>query len=128
MLETHYDSMTLGYASTVHKMQGKTVDHSYCCLLGSMTDRELTYVAFSRHRKTLSIFTDENHAGVALTNVARAATGHGQPITAKPGLKADYSPLIKLASKSRIKTLASDHQTNPPEQANPPALKITRKP
>ena len=79
--------------------------------MGSMTDRELTYVAFSRHRKSLEIFTDENHAGVALTNTAREATGEGRAIKAKPGLKAEYSPLIKQASKLRVKTLANDHQT-----------------
>ena len=111
LTQTHYDGLTRAYASTVHAMQGRTVDHSYCSLMGSMTDRELTYVAFSRHRKSLEIFTDENHAGVALTNTARKATREGKTIKAKPGLKAEYSPLIKQASKSHVKTLASDHQT-----------------
>ena len=69
---THYDGLTRGYATTVHKMQSRTVDHSYCHLVGGMTDQELTYVAFSRHRKSLHIYTDENHAGVALTNLARS--------------------------------------------------------
>ena len=76
--KTHYDGLTRDYAMTVHAMQGRTVDHSYCSLMGAMTDQELTYVAFSRHRKSLEIFTDENHAGVALTNIARKATREGK--------------------------------------------------
>jgi ATP-dependent exoDNAse (exonuclease V) alpha subunit len=113
LAETHYDGLKRAYASTVHVMQGRTVDHSYCSLMGEMTDRELTYVAFSRHRKSLNIYTDENHAGVALTNLSRQATGEGKQITAKPGLKEEYSPLIAQASKSHVKTLASDQDTRP---------------
>ena len=51
------------------------------------------------------------HAGVALANMARKARGGGKTIQAKSGLKAKYSPFVKQASKSRVKTLASDHQT-----------------
>ena len=108
--KTHYDGITRNYAMTVHKMQGRTVDHSYCSLMGAMTDQELTYVALSRHRKSVHIFTDENHAGVALTNIAREATKEGQKITAKPGLHENYSPLIKQVTKSNAKTLATDQK------------------
>ena len=59
----------------------------------------------------LEIFTDENHAGVALTNTTRKARGEGKAIKAKFGLNAKYSSFVKQASKSRVKTLASDHQT-----------------
>ncbi len=43
--------------------------------------------------------------------MARKARGGGKTIQAKSGLKAKYSPFVKQASKSRVKTLASDHQT-----------------
>ena len=106
---THYDGLTRGYATTVHKMQSRTVDHSYCHLVGGMTDRDSRMLPFLRHRKSLHIYTDENHAGVALTNLAREATGNGPKMIAKPGLQEEYSPLAKQATTSRAKTLATDH-------------------
>jgi ATP-dependent exoDNAse (exonuclease V) alpha subunit len=110
LARTHYEGITRAYASTVHAMQGRTTEHAYCSLLGSMTDQELTYVALSRHRKSVYIFTDENHAGVALTNVAREASGEHNKITAKPGLDQNYSPLLAQAKKSHAKTLAMDQK------------------
>ena len=93
--KTHYDGITRNYAMTVHKMQGRTVDHSYCSLMGAMTDQELTYVALSRHRKSVHIFTDENHAGVALTNIARGHQGgpenHSQARPARELLSSDQT-------------------------------------
>jgi conjugative relaxase-like TrwC/TraI family protein len=120
LFESHYDGLTRAYAMTVHKMQGRTVDHSYCLLTGAMTDREIGYVALSRHRKSVQIFTDENHAGVALTNLAREAVSEGQKITAKPGLKEEYSPLIQQIKKSHAKTLAIFQQKSAAQGAESP--------
>ena len=41
--------------------------------------------------------------------------GHrsGQQLKAKPGLQEKYSPLITQATKSNVKTLATDHQQTP---------------
>ncbi len=113
LIKTHYRGLTRGYAMTVHKMQSRGVDHAYYHLGGRMTDRELTYVAFSRHQKSLHIYCDENHAGVELTNMAREATGDGPAIRARPGLKPEYSPLVTHANNSRAKTLAVDHDQSP---------------
>ena len=110
LLRTDYDGLTRGYASTVHKMQSKGVDHTHCLLSGGMTDREITYVSLSRHRKSVHIYTDENHAGVALTRLALEATGERRRLKAKPGLSEDFSPLISQAAKSNAKTLATDQQ------------------
>ncbi len=107
LLRTDYKDIDLAYAMTVHKGQGRTVDHSYVLLTGDMATRELAYVATSRHRKTLNVFTDENHAGVPLTNVARNAVGE-QPIRAKAGLTQDFSPLYRnLAALVRSLWLSS---------------------
>jgi hypothetical protein len=69
----------LGYAVTVHRAQGITVDHSYF-LLGAhaRTTRELFYVAMTRGRKTNQVFTalmseeEAHHLGVRSDDIPTA--------------------------------------------------------
>ncbi|MBU0832336.1 MAG: Ti-type conjugative transfer relaxase TraA [Alphaproteobacteria bacterium] len=50
-----YNNIDLGYATTVHKAQGATVDRVQ--VLASLSlDRHLTYVAMTRHRDDLSVY------------------------------------------------------------------------
>jgi Ti-type conjugative transfer relaxase TraA len=51
----HYDHLDYGYAATIHKAQGATVDRSFTCISKYM-DRHATYVAMSRHRDGAEIF------------------------------------------------------------------------
>ena len=44
-----YADLTHGYAATIHKMQGATVDKAYV-LASRHMDRHAAYVAMSRHR------------------------------------------------------------------------------
>lgn len=44
-----YQSIDHGYATTIHKSQGETVDRAFVLASGTM-DRHLTYVAMTRHR------------------------------------------------------------------------------
>lgn len=53
----HYASFDHGYATTIHKSQGATVDRSY--VLGSvLMDRHLTYVAMTRHKQDATLYGD----------------------------------------------------------------------
>ncbi len=52
-----YQSFDHGYAVTVHKSQGATVDHAYVLASRSM-DQHLAYVAMTRHRDQLQVFVD----------------------------------------------------------------------
>ena len=53
-----YDHIDLGYAVTIHKSQGVTVDQSY--VLGTRSfDKHLTYVAMSRHKEKAMFYTAE---------------------------------------------------------------------
>ena len=53
-----YDAVDHGYAITIHKSQGATVDRAY--VLGSKTmDSHLSYVAMSRHREEARLYADK---------------------------------------------------------------------
>ncbi|WP_454675917.1 Ti-type conjugative transfer relaxase TraA [Achromobacter pestifer] len=52
-----YDRVDHGYATTVHKAQGVTVDRAYV-LTGKMHDRELSYVSMSRSRQETRLYVD----------------------------------------------------------------------
>jgi ATP-dependent exoDNAse (exonuclease V) alpha subunit len=57
---TEYKHLEYGYALSVHKAQGQTVDKVYVLSSDVMTDREWLYVAASRHRKHLKVFVPED--------------------------------------------------------------------
>ncbi|MCA6601170.1 MAG: Ti-type conjugative transfer relaxase TraA [Pseudanabaena sp. M57BS1SP1A06MG] len=50
-----YNHLDHGYAATIHKAQGVTVDRSYV-LTSKTMDRHVTYVAASRHRESCDLF------------------------------------------------------------------------
>ena len=50
-----YAAIDHGYATTIHKSQGATVDRAYVLSSGSM-DRHLTYVAMTRHREEATLY------------------------------------------------------------------------
>ncbi len=52
-----YNRLAHGYAATIHKAQGVTVDRAYV-LADRGFDRNLTYVALTRHRHRLRLYVD----------------------------------------------------------------------
>ena len=67
-----YGDLDHGYATTIHKSQGVTVDQAYV-LAGGFMDRHATYVALSRHRQSVTLhydrqtFADEATLGRSLS-------------------------------------------------------------
>ncbi|MDA8250149.1 MAG: Ti-type conjugative transfer relaxase TraA [Rhodospirillales bacterium] len=57
-----YDDIAHGYAATVHKTQGVTVDYAHVLASGGM-DRHLAYVALSRHREAVSLHWSADEMG-----------------------------------------------------------------
>ncbi len=53
-----YDRLDHGYAATIHKAQGVTVDRAYV-LASRGFDRNLSYVALTRHRHQLMLYADQ---------------------------------------------------------------------
>jgi Ti-type conjugative transfer relaxase TraA len=52
-----YQAIDHGYATTIHKNQGATVDRAFVLASSSM-DRHLTYVAMTRHRDSVQLYAD----------------------------------------------------------------------
>lgn len=50
-----YAAVDHGYATTIHKAQGATVDRTFVLASGSM-DRHLTYVGMTRHRDSVTLY------------------------------------------------------------------------
>ncbi len=53
--EDSYRSVDHGYATTIHKSQGSTVDRTFVLATGMM-DQHLTYVAMTRHRHQADLY------------------------------------------------------------------------
>ncbi|MBL8819956.1 MAG: relaxase domain-containing protein [Planctomyces sp.] len=65
--EFRNDGISLGYAFTIHKGQGATVDHSYVLAGGFQSDREMFYVQATRARISTHFFLSRDDAGPNLT-------------------------------------------------------------
>src|SRR5262249_7377019 len=52
-----YEHIAHGYAVTIHKSQGATVDRTYV-LADPMMNRNASYVALTRHRHGVQVYTD----------------------------------------------------------------------
>jgi Ti-type conjugative transfer relaxase TraA len=68
----YYQAVDHGYATTIHKNQGATVDRSFVLASGTM-DRHLTYVAMTRHRDRAQLYAaqdefSDRHAGQTLAS------------------------------------------------------------
>jgi Ti-type conjugative transfer relaxase TraA len=78
-----YAALDYGYAATVHKAQGATVERSYVLATPGM-DRHLAYVGLTRHREGLELFA-----------------GHDD--------FADFSALEQRLSRARLKDFTLDY-------------------
>lgn len=57
-----YRSFDHGYATTIHKAQGATVDRAFV-MASSTMDRHLTYVAMTRHRHQATLYAGRDDLG-----------------------------------------------------------------
>lgn len=87
-----YPAIDHGYATTIHKTQGATVDRAFVLASGTM-DRHLTYVAMTRHRDAVQLYAStEEFAGLAPGEGGRTHGGAEGPASpAYRGLEARLS-------------------------------------
>ena len=96
VLETKdYQDLDHGYASTIHKSQGATVDRSYV-LASKYFDRHTSYVALSRHREAVTLYYGEDEFA--------QAPGEGAPDPDKAKRNLEYT-----LARARPKELAHDY-------------------
>ena len=88
-----YNHLDYGYAATVHKAQGTTVDKAYV-LATSHFDRHTAYVALSRHRDNATVFYATDDFG------GRAPTATADSVKAR---------FTDTLSRDRPKELAHDY-------------------
>lgn len=88
-----HNKIDLGYAMTVHKSQGTTVDRAHVLMSSEIAQgKQWSYVAGSRHRQEFHVYTTEK---LATTCKAHAA-------------ELGRSDLAHVMSQSRLKDLAMD--------------------
>jgi len=108
------DKITLGYAATTHKMQGRTVEHAYILLDGYQTSREMLYTQATRARRTTRFFANRQMAGPELKELIRMA---------------DRSAAKLLAHELRSSEPKPDqksHTKKPPRSKRPPTTPAPR--
>ncbi len=125
-----YDALDHGYAATMHKAQGVTVDHAHVLLSASM-DRHLTYVALSRHRESVRLHWSEEEMGNSARMAERLARARRKESTL------DYEPAAVstgvgfavrrgLAPESAI--LVPEARPAPPRAMPQPAAAMAKAP
>jgi Ti-type conjugative transfer relaxase TraA len=120
-----YAAVDHGYATTIHKAQGATVDRTYVLASGTM-DRHLTYVAMSRHQDAVTLYAgrDEfkdkealsarlSRAGLKETTLDYAARrGIEQPIVVPRALLRD-GPARDPGQERKPETRATEPTPKP---------------
>lgn len=80
-----YQAIDHGYATTIHKNQGATVDRAYVMASGTM-DRHLTYVAMTRHRDGVQLYAAQDE----FTNAGRLVEHGAAPYEHDPQKSGSY--------------------------------------
>lgn len=95
-----YDRLDHGYATTVHKAQGVTVDRAYV-LTGKMHDRELSYVSMSRSRQETRLYIDAGKYKSAAAVARQMNQSHQKGTTLDAAReRPDWTQLQGLAASS----------------------------
>ena len=85
ILTDSYQAIDHGYATTIHKNQGATVDRAFVLASGTM-DRHLTYVAMTRHRDSVQLYADSQE----FTKTGRLVDHGAAPYEHNPQSRESY--------------------------------------
>jgi Ti-type conjugative transfer relaxase TraA len=102
-----YQAVDHGYATTIHKNQGATVDRAFVLASGTM-DRHLTYVAMSRHRHDVQLYGDAqefaSRRGSQLTAQGKLVEHGAAPYEHRAGNRESYFVTLEDAKGERHTT------------------------
>ena len=80
-----YQAIDHGYATTIHKNQGATVDRAFV-LASTTMDQHLTYVAMTRHRDSVQLYAAQDE----FTNAGRLVAHGAAPYEHNPEARESY--------------------------------------
>ncbi|MBD8665922.1 hypothetical protein IFT59_22020 [Rhizobium sp. CFBP 8752] len=102
-----YQAVDHGYATTIHKNQGATVDRAFVLASGTM-DRHLTYVAMSRHRHDVQLYGDAqefaSRRGSQMAAQGKLVEHGAAPYEHKAGNRESYFVTLEDAKGERHTT------------------------
>ena len=122
-----YAAVDHGYATTIHKAQGATVDRSFVFASNSM-DRHLTYVSMSRHREqaTMYVARDEFAGMDALS--ARLSRSQAKETTLdyaqRRGIEVRSEIIVRTPERTQAQELIPE-RPKAPERSKAPELEKT---
>ncbi|XUY29871.1 Ti-type conjugative transfer relaxase TraA [Agrobacterium sp. rho-8.1] len=111
-----YQSFDHGYATTIHKSQGATVDRAFV-MASSTMDRHLTYVAMTRHRHQATLYAGRDDldgikdmvASMSRSGAKETTLDYINVFASRRGLTPQTSPAIELANALvPVQTFTSD--------------------
>ena len=121
-----YAAVDHGYAVTIHKSQGATVDRAFV-YASRMMDRHLTYVAMTRHRDSVRLYVDRGEFLDLAALSAKLASGTGKETTLDYALDG-YATRRGLAPPSEIVVPAALLPSAPPRRGRFDGLRLKTAP
>lgn len=118
-----YNAIELGYASTVHRAQGISVNRAFVMASSVMTDRELTYVQMSRSKLETRLYADEASLGADGGDFVRAMQTSRQKemaidiVAAAPPVEAVNIPVTEPARLSTVRVASAPKSRQTVRQA-----------
>ena len=127
-----YAAVDHGYAVTIHKAQGATVDRAYVLASGTMMDRHLTYVAMTRHRDEAQLYASRDEFRDMAALSARLSRSQAKETTLdydraayaqRRGMESEI--VVPRAMRERptqdrpTRERAADRQAEPPARERP---------
>jgi len=131
-----YAAVDHGYATTIHKSQGATVDRAYV-LASDRMDRHLTYVAMTRHRETATLYAGREEFASLSELSARLSRSGTKETTLDYAERRGLTPVAGIESQieipahakseaPRVKEFGGDSAAHPTESSAEAAARETQ--
>jgi hypothetical protein len=107
-----YAAVDHGYATTIHKSQGATVDRAFV-LASETMDRHLTYVAMTRHREGAALYAGRDEFADLAALSARLSRSQAKETTLDYAERRGIASQLGVASEIEVSSFARGAQPDP---------------